>query len=101
LTARALRLLVVRFCDKPTGHGSFLFTERFFNTDNYVVSAISLVCLCFVLVSLETNGKVLVMKNKSEWASVFHEVASAKYKDPPPPPSPIDETFEDLLCSST
>jgi hypothetical protein len=88
---------------KPTGRRSFLFTERFFNTDYYVVSATSLVHLCVVLVSLEADGKVLVVKDKSEWASVFHEVTSAKYKDPPRPPSPInkriDETLEDMSCS--
>jgi hypothetical protein len=88
--------VVVQFCDKPTGRGSFLFTERFFITDNFVVSATSLVCLCFVvLVNLEADGKVLVVKDKSEWASVFHEVASSKYKDHPPrPSSPINETID-------
>ncbi len=58
--------LVVQFCDQPTCSGSFLFTEWFFNTDYYVVSSTSLVCLCFVLVSLEADGKVLVVNDKSE-----------------------------------
>ena len=73
--------MVVQFCDKPTGRGSFLFTEWYFNTDYYLVSATSLDCLCFVLASSEADGKALVVKDMSEWASVFHEAASAKYND--------------------
>ena len=42
-----------------------------------------------MLVSSEAEGKVLVVKDKSEWASIFHEVAAVEYAPPPltAPPS--------------
>jgi hypothetical protein len=76
--------LVVQFCDEPSGRESFLFTEWLFNSDYYVVSATALVGLCFVLVSSEVDGKVLVVKDRAEWASTFHECASVVYEDPEP-----------------
>jgi hypothetical protein len=75
--------LVVQFCSHPSGRESFLFTEWLFNTDYYVVSATALVGLCFVLVSSEADGKVLVVKDKTEWSSIFYDSASVVYLDDP------------------
>lgn len=74
--------LVVQFCSKPSGRESFLFTEWLFDTDYYVVSAMALVGLCFVLVSSEAEGKVLVVKDKTEWSSIFYDSANVVYLDP-------------------
>ena len=76
--------LVVQFCDEPSGRESLLFTKWLFNIDYYVVSATALVGLCFVLVSSEADGKVLVVKDRPEWASICYESASVVYEDPAP-----------------
>ena len=75
--------LVVQFCSRPSGRESFLFTEWLFNTDFYVISATALVGLCFVLVSSEAEGKVLVVTDKNKWASIFYDAASVVYNEDP------------------
>ena len=72
--------LVVLCCSHPSGRESFLFTEWLFNTNYYVVSATALVGLCFVLVSSEAEGKVLVVKDKPEWSSTFYDSANVVYE---------------------
>jgi hypothetical protein len=71
--------LVVQSCGQPTGRESILFTEWSFNRDFYVVPATALVTLCFVLVSNAADGSVLVVKDKSQWASNFYEAAQTVY----------------------
>ena len=57
--------IVIQCCDEPTGRESQLFTEWYFNKDFYVVSTTTIVGLCFVLVSSEVDGTVLVVKDRS------------------------------------
>ena len=83
--------LVVQFCDKPSGRDSILFTEWIFNPMYYIVPATALVRLCFVIVSSEADGNVVVVRDKLEWASLFPVAASASYDDPPPPSPPESE----------
>ena len=45
-----------------------------------MVSATALVGLCFVLVSSEADGKVLVVKDKPEWSSIFYDSANVVYE---------------------
>ena len=71
--------IVIQCCDEPTGRESQLFTEWSFNKDFYVVSTTAIVGLCFVLVSSEIDGTVLVVKDRSEWASTFYDAASFDY----------------------
>ena len=71
--------LVVQSCGQPTGRESILFTEWSFSRDFYIVPATALVTLCFVLVSNPTDGSVLVVKDKSQWASNFYDAAQIVY----------------------
>ena len=76
--------LVVQCCSKPSGRESLLFTEWYFKKDFHVVSATAIVRLCFVLVSSEVDGTVLVVKDKLDWASTFYDAASIEYDVPEP-----------------
>ena len=71
--------LVVQCCTTPTGRESFLYTEWNFSKKFYAVPATALVSLCFVLISSEANGTVLVVNDRQDWPSAFYESANVVY----------------------
>lgn len=63
--------LVVQCCSVPTDVQSLLFSEWEFCRDFYVVEASALVGACFVLTACSDMSKVLVVRERSQWPSLF------------------------------
>jgi hypothetical protein len=71
--------LVIQCCGKATLRESFLFTEWTFKPDFYVVEASAVVTLCLVIPSTSDGSKVLVARDRSNWASQFCDAANVQY----------------------
>lgn len=71
--------LIIQCCDEATLRESFLFTEWTFKPDLYVVEASAIVALCLVFPSTSDGSKVLVVRDRSDWASQFCDAANIRY----------------------
>jgi Plavaka transposase len=71
--------LVIQCCGVATLRESFLFTEWTFKPDFYVVEASAVVTLCLVIPSTSDGSKVLVARDRSDWASQFCDAANVQY----------------------
>ena len=71
--------LIIHCCCNTTLRKSFLFTEWTFKPDFYVVEASAIVTLCLVFPSTSEGSKVLVVKDRSDWALQFCDAPNVQY----------------------
>jgi hypothetical protein len=66
--------LVVQCCSAPTDVQSLLFSEWEFCRDFYVVETSALVGTCFVFMACADMNRVLVVRERCQWPSLFLQV---------------------------